>query len=63
MGMGGPKQTLDTEMSNYKAEGGIMLPHTVKQFVNGKPLVEMLVMAVEFNAPVDDAMFTMPAAK
>ena len=63
MGMGGPKQTLDTEMSNYKAEGGIMLPHTVKQLVNGKPLVEMSVMAVEFNAPVDDAMFTMPAVK
>ena len=63
LGMGGPKQTLDTEMSNYKAEGGIMLPHTVKQSVNGKPLVEMSVMAVEFNAPVDDAMFTMPAVK
>lgn len=60
MGMGGSKQTLDTEMSNYKAEGGIMLPHTVKQFVNGKPTVEMSVTAVEFNAPVDEAMFTMP---
>jgi outer membrane lipoprotein-sorting protein len=59
-GMGGAKQTFDTEMSNYKAEGGIMLPHTVKQFVNGKPTVEMTVTAVEFNAPVDDAMFRMP---
>jgi outer membrane lipoprotein-sorting protein len=63
MGAGGPKQTLDTEMSNYKAEAGIMLPHTVKQFVNGKPTVEMSVTAVEFNAPVDDAIFQMPAAK
>jgi hypothetical protein len=60
LGMGGTKQTLDTEMSNYKPEGGIMLPHTVKQFVNGKPTVEMTVTAVEFNAPVDDAMFRMP---
>ena len=60
MGMGGQKQTLDTEMSNYKAEGGIMLPHTVKQFINGKPTVEMSVTAVEFNAAVDDAIFTMP---
>jgi outer membrane lipoprotein-sorting protein len=63
MGMGGQKQTLDTEMSNYKAEGGIMLPHTVKQFINGKPTVEMSVTAVEFNAAVDDGMFRMPAAK
>jgi outer membrane lipoprotein-sorting protein len=60
LGMGGNKQTLDTEMSNYKPEGGIMLPHTVKQFVNGKPTVEMTVTAVEFNAAVDDAMFRMP---
>ena len=60
MGVGGTKQTLDTEMSNYKAEGGITLPHTVKQFINGKPAVEMSVTTVEFNAPVDDVMFRMP---
>ena len=61
MAMGsGMKQTLDTEMSNYKAEGGIMLPHTVKYFVNGKPTVEMTVTVVEFNQAVDDAMFRMP---
>jgi len=61
MGMGGgAKQTLDTEMSNYKSEGGIMLPHTVKQFVNGKPTVEMTVTVVEFNTAVDDAIFRMP---
>jgi outer membrane lipoprotein-sorting protein len=61
MGIGaGTKQTLDTEMSNYKAEGGITLPHTVKQFVNGKPTVEMTVTAVEFNAALEDAMFRMP---
>ena len=63
MGMGGPKQKLDTEMSNYKQVNGIMLPHTVKQLINGKPSVEMSVTAVEFNAPVDDAIFKMPAAK
>ena len=60
MGMGGTKQTLDTEMSNYKQVSGVMLPHTVKQFINGKPTVEMSVAAVEFNAPVDDSIFRMP---
>ena len=30
-GAGGQKQALDTEMSNYKAIEGIMIPHTVKQ--------------------------------
>lgn len=63
MGMGGPKQTLDTEMSNYKQVEGIMLPHTVRQFINGKPMVEMTVTGVEFNAPIDETIFKMPAPK
>jgi outer membrane lipoprotein-sorting protein len=63
MGMGGAKQTLDTEMSNYKQVNGIMLPHTVKQFINGKPTVEMTVTTVEFNAPIDEAIFRMPDKK
>jgi outer membrane lipoprotein-sorting protein len=56
----GEKQALDTEMSNYKPIEGIMIPHTVKQLVNGKPMVEMVITSVEFNAPIDDALFTMP---
>jgi outer membrane lipoprotein-sorting protein len=63
MGMGGSKQTLETEMSNYKQVDGITVPHTLKQSVNGKPLVEVSVTAVEFNAAVDDGIFRMPAAK
>jgi outer membrane lipoprotein-sorting protein len=57
---GGLKQTLETEMSNYKAVDGIMVPHTIKQFMNGKPVVEMSITTVEFNTPIDDALFTMP---
>ena len=37
-----------------------MIPHTVKQTINGKPMVEMSMAAVEFNAPVDDSIFRMP---
>jgi outer membrane lipoprotein-sorting protein len=59
-GMGPAKQTLDTEMSNYKQVGGIMLPHTVRQFMNGNKMAEVSVTGVEFNAPVDDAIFSMP---
>ena len=63
MGAGGQKQTLDTEMSNYKPINGIMIPHTVKQFMNGNQMVEMAITSVEFNAPMDEAMFKMPAKK
>ena len=47
-------------MSNYKQVSGIMLPHTVKQFVNGNPVVQMTITSVEFNGAVDDALFRMP---
>jgi hypothetical protein len=59
-GMGPTKQTLDTEMLNYKQVGGIMLPHTIRQFMNGNKMAEVSVTGVEFNAPVDDSIFTMP---
>jgi outer membrane lipoprotein-sorting protein len=57
---GGKMQTLDTEMSNYKAIDGIMIPHTIKQFMNGNQMVQMSISSVEFNTPIDDAMFSMP---
>jgi len=56
----GQKQALDTEMSNYKVIGGIMIPHTVKQAMDGKPVVEMQITSVEFNASIDDELFHMP---
>jgi outer membrane lipoprotein-sorting protein len=56
----GKKQPLDTEMSNYKAIDGIMIPHTIKQFMNGNQSVQMSITSVQFNAPIDDAIFKMP---
>lgn len=59
MGAAG-KQTIETEMSNYQPVNGIMIPHTVKQVINGKPVVQMTIDKVEFNPTIDDAMFRMP---
>lgn len=56
----GQKQTIETEMSNYRQVDGIMIPHTVRQVMNGKPLAEMTIEKVELNAPADDALFRMP---
>ena len=56
----GQTQTIETEMSNYQQVDGIMVPHTVKQLVNGKPVVQMTIEKVEFNAQIDDALFRMP---
>jgi outer membrane lipoprotein-sorting protein len=56
----GQKQPLVTEMSDYKEVDGIMIPHTVKQLLDGKPVVQMTIEKVEFNAPIDDGVFRMP---
>jgi outer membrane lipoprotein-sorting protein len=58
---GGMKQTVETELSNFKPVDGIMIPHTMKQSVNGTPVAQMTVQKIEFNAPIDDALFRMPA--
>jgi hypothetical protein len=56
----GQKQTLETEMTHQQVEG-VMVPKTVRQLLNGKPVVQMSIDKVEFNAAVDDALFKMPA--
>jgi hypothetical protein len=38
-----------------------MIPHTMKQSVNGTPVAQMTVEKIEFNAPIEDAIFRMPA--
>jgi outer membrane lipoprotein-sorting protein len=58
--MGKGTQMLETEMSNYKPVDGVMVPHTIKQLMDGKPVAEMTIDKVEFNAPVDDSIFQMP---
>jgi outer membrane lipoprotein-sorting protein len=58
---GGMKQTIETELSNFKSVDGIMIPHTMKQSVNGTPLAQMNVEKIEFNAPIEDTLFRMPA--
>lgn len=57
---GGKKQTLESELSNYKAVEGLMVPHTITQSVGGTTVMQMTMEKVEFNAPIDDALFRMP---
>ena len=56
----GAKQTLETEMSNYKPVDGILVAHTIRQSISGKPVAEITIDKVEFNSPVDDELFRMP---
>lgn len=57
---GAGKQMLESELTNYKSVDGLMVPHTMKQTVNGAPVMEMNIETFEFNPPVDNALFKMP---
>jgi outer membrane lipoprotein-sorting protein len=57
---GGMKQTLESELSDYKTVEGMMVPHTIKQSVGGMPVMQMTMEKIEFNPPIDDALFKMP---
>jgi outer membrane lipoprotein-sorting protein len=54
------KQTLESEMLDYKSVDGMMIPHTMRQSVAGMPVMEMRIQKIEFNPPIDDALFRMP---
>lgn len=59
---GGQTLNIETEMSDYRPEGGLMVPHSIRNIMNGQPLLQMTVEKVEFNVPIEDTFFKMPAA-
>jgi outer membrane lipoprotein-sorting protein len=56
----GRKALVSTEFSNYKAVDGIMVPFLMKQSFNGQIVAEVAYTQVQFNLPIDDALFRMP---
>jgi outer membrane lipoprotein-sorting protein len=58
---GGRKATVATEFSNYKAIEGIMVPFSLRQTFNGQIAAEVVYEQVQFNLPLDDGLFKMPA--
>lgn len=60
MEAGGAKQVIESEMSNYQTVEGIMLPHTIKQMLNGTQVVQMTIDKVEINPTIDPSLFKMP---
>jgi outer membrane lipoprotein-sorting protein len=56
----GQKQTLTTDMTNYKQVNGIMIPHTVTQTAGSRTLLQWTINTVEFNSVPDDSIFRIP---
>ena len=57
---GGVKTVVETELANYKAVDGMMVPFTVRQSVNGQVQGEVTYDSVQFNLPLNDDLFQMP---
>jgi outer membrane lipoprotein-sorting protein len=47
----------ETDLSDYKAVEGIMVPHNIKISQSGAVVAELRIGKVEFNVPMDDALF------
>jgi outer membrane lipoprotein-sorting protein len=47
----------DTDLSDYKSIEGIMVPHSIKISQGGSVQAELKILRVEFNTPMDDALF------
>ena len=52
-------QKLETRMSDYRDVEGRKIPFSLTQVVNGNIVAEMKFEKVEFNVPLDDALFKM----
>ena len=56
----GQKMTMEMRFSDFKTVEGRTIPFTVTQVVNGNQVGQMKFDKVEFNVPLDDALFRMP---
>jgi outer membrane lipoprotein-sorting protein len=56
----GIRQTHSTDVSDYREVGGIRMPHSIVQSVQGNVATRMTIDKVEFNTVKDDSIFGMP---
>lgn len=59
--MGGSGVTLETDFSDYKDVDGLMEPHRLRTLTNNVLGADVIVDKTEFNVPLDDALFKIPA--
>jgi len=50
-----------TEFLDYRSVDGRMVPFTTRQLQNGNAVATVTLDRVEFNLPIDDSLFRMPA--
>jgi outer membrane lipoprotein-sorting protein len=56
----GRTATVESLLTDYREAEGLMVPHALRNFMNGTPMASMTIQKVEFNPAIDDSLFTMP---
>jgi outer membrane lipoprotein-sorting protein len=57
---GAPAATMEIQFSNYQNVGGLMMPHTIQQKLNGQ-VAQVNIDKIELSPAVDESLFSMPA--
>jgi outer membrane lipoprotein-sorting protein len=57
----GKKAVVATELLDYRDVNGMMVPFRIRQTFNGQPQGEVTYEQVQFNLPIGDELFRMPA--
>lgn len=53
-------QAVETYLSEYKEEGGLMMPHTIETKMGGETVVTIKMEKVEINPTLDKKIFSFP---
>ncbi len=53
-------QAVETYLSEYKEEGGLMMPHTIETKMGGQTVVTIKMEKVEINPTLDKKIFSFP---
>jgi len=56
----GQEVEFESRPSDYRAVHGVMMPFTVRQRLNGRDAMEVSILNVDVNTPIDDSVFRMP---
>lgn len=60
----GQEMESESVLSDYRPEGGLMMPHVIEAGAKGSPQrMKRTIQKVEINVPIDDARFSAPRAR
>lgn len=54
------KGRMETRLTDYRAVAGRMIPFVMTNVLNGTQVAQIRLERIEFNVPIDDALFRMP---